>query len=51
MMTKEQAIERYEKLKTERFLLAMKDYWTDADFREDDKMFNEMLTLKQTYNL
>lgn len=50
-MTREQAIARYEELETKSFLLAMKDNWTRKDFEEDDKMFNEMLTLKQTYNL
>ena len=51
MMTKEQAIARYEELETKSFLLAMKDYWTRADFEEDDKMTEEMLMLKKTYKL
>ena len=50
-MTREQAMARYEELETKSFLLAMKDFWTRADFEEDDKMTKEMLTLKETYKL
>lgn len=51
MMTVEEARARYEELETKSFLLAMKDFWTRADFEEDDKMTKEMLTLKETYKL
>ena len=51
MMTREQAMQRYEELETKSFFLAMKDNWTRADFDEDDKMFREMLMLKETYKL
>lgn len=51
MMTVEEARARYEELETQRFLLAMKDFWDRRDFEEDDKMTKEMLMLKETYKL
>ena len=38
---------RYNQLEKERFELAMKDTWNDSDFREDDKMHQELLKIKK----
>ena len=46
-MSKEQIQERIAKLGRARFLLAMKDFWSRADFAEDDKMEKEIRELEK----
>lgn len=50
-MTREQAQNRIEELENERFYLAMKDFWSSEDFKEDDKMFNEIFKLQKEFDL
>lgn len=46
-MTKEQITQRLEELNRARFLLAMKDFWSRADFNHDDKMRAEIRKLEK----
>lgn len=46
-MTKEQITQRLEELNKARFLLAMKDFWSRADFDRDDKMRAEIRELEK----
>ena len=46
-MTKEQITQRLNELNRARFLLAMKDFWSRADFDKDDKMRAEKLKLEK----
>jgi hypothetical protein len=46
-MTKEEMTKRLNELNRARFLLAMKDYWSRADFDRDDEMRAEMLKLEK----
>lgn len=50
-MTKEQALERVEELKTNRFYLAMKDFWNTEDFKQDDIWYSELIKLVEQFNL
>lgn len=50
-MTREEKLNRIDTLETARFYLAMKDRWTRADFDRDDKMWNEIFTLKKELKL
>lgn len=46
-MTKEEMTNRLNELNRARFLLAMKDYWSRADFDKDDRLRAEMLKLEK----
>ena len=46
-MTKEEMTNRLNELNKTRFLLAMKDYWSRADFDKDDRLRAEMLKLEK----
>ena len=46
-MTKEEMTNRLNELNRARFLLAMKDYWSRADFDKDDRLRAEMLRLEK----
>lgn len=46
-MTKEQITQRLEELNRARFLLAMKDFWSRADFDRDNKMRAEIRKLEK----
>ena len=45
-MTKQEIINRIDRLATLRMYLACKDRWTRADFEEDDKMVKEQNELE-----
>lgn len=46
-MTKEEMTNRLNELNRARFLLAMKDFWSRADFDKDDRLRAEMLKLEK----
>lgn len=46
-MTKEEMTKRLNELNRARFLLAMKDFWSRADFDKDDRLRAEMLKLEK----
>lgn len=46
-MTREEINKRMEELENARFFLAMKDRWDRRDYEADDKMFRELLELKE----
>lgn len=46
-MTKEEMTNRLNELNRARFLLAMKDFWSRADFDKDDRLKAEMLKLEK----
>lgn len=47
-MTKREEIEnRIEKLRDEAFMLEMKDYWNDRDYREKKRINNEIRELRK----
>ena len=48
-MTKEEMTNRLNELNRARFLLAMKDYWSRADFDKDDRLRAEMLKLEKEF--
>lgn len=46
-MMREKIEKRIDELESARFFLAMKDRWDRRDYEADDKMFKELLELKE----
>ena len=46
-MTMFQLYEKIEQLEKQKFYLAMKDHWSNRDFVEDNRLFNEINKLKK----
>lgn len=46
-MTMFQLYEKIEQLKKQKFYLAMKDHWSNRDFVEDSRLFNEINRLEK----
>jgi predicted DNA-binding protein (MmcQ/YjbR family) len=46
-MAKEEMMNRIEELKFKRMCLACKDHWDREDYKTDDKMFAEILELRE----
>lgn len=47
-MTRTEMENRMKEIERKRFFLAMKDFWSRDDFKEDDKMKAEWKELKKT---
>lgn len=46
-MTRQEIEKRIEDLENRRFALAMCDHWTQEDYELEDKLFDEIRTLKE----
>ena len=51
MMTITEAMNKAIEIKNNRFFLAMKDYWTERDYKQDDEWMRELDKLNKDYNL
>ena len=40
-------VDKWLKLETDKFMLAMKDHWEDSDFKKSDELFYKILELKK----
>ena len=46
-MTRQELMDRIEKINTLRFYLSMKDYWDREDYQRDNDFLSELRMLKQ----
>ena len=46
-MTRTEIKDRINQLENEKFLLSMKDFWTDKDFEDNKRMFTELKSLRE----